>query len=117
LSIRPEFVERILAGTKRFELRRVIFARSVRTVVIYATAPVRRVVGEFTVRAVHTLSPPALWQTVMAEAGIDEEGFRAYFDGCRVGHAIEIAAVTEYPEPLPLSEFATRPPQSFIYLS
>jgi len=116
LSIRPEFVERIFAGTKRYELRRVVFSESVRTVVVYATAPVGRVVGEFDVGAIYALAPSALWEAVKPGAGIDEQSFKAYFDGCQVGHAIEIAAVTSYPHPLPIGAFTARPPQSFVYL-
>lgn len=47
----------ILAGEKKYEFRRVIFSRRVNIVVIYATAPIRRVVGEFDVLAVISESP------------------------------------------------------------
>ena len=48
LSIRPEHVENIRSGIKTFEFRRRIFARrDVRTVLIYCTRPVGRLVGEF----------------------------------------------------------------------
>jgi len=116
LSIKPQYVDQILTGKKRYELRRVIFTQSIHTVIIYASSPVQKVVGEFIVEVVHTLPPSTLWRLVMAEAGIDEDRFKSYFDGCRVGHAIEIASVVEYPEPLPIDTFTTRPPQNFIYL-
>jgi len=116
LSIRPEYVEKIMSGTKRFELRRVIFASTVRTVVVYASAPIQKVVGEFTIRTVHAEAPKELWHTVMEEAGIDERRFTAYFEGCDVGHAIEIDSFIPYPEPLPIGDFAERPPQNFMYL-
>jgi hypothetical protein len=50
LSIKPEFVEKIFSGLKKYEFRRVIFkSKSVSRVVIYASSPVQRVVGEFAV--------------------------------------------------------------------
>lgn len=50
LSIQPEYAEKILNGTKRFEYRKAVTRNeSVRTVVIYATMPVGKVVGEFEV--------------------------------------------------------------------
>ena len=48
LSIKPEFVEKIFAGTKKYEFRKSLFKKSgVKYVVIYASAPIKRVVGEF----------------------------------------------------------------------
>ena len=48
LSIKPEYASKILDGTKRYEYRRAIFKRTeVTTVVVYASDPVRKVIGEF----------------------------------------------------------------------
>ncbi|OTQ00605.1 hypothetical protein B5S43_08290, partial [Gilliamella apicola] len=48
LSIKPEFVEKILSGEKKYEFRKKLFKRqSVKTIVIYATMPIGKVVGEF----------------------------------------------------------------------
>ena len=48
LSIKPEFVEKIFAGTKKYEFRKSLFKKSgVKCVVIYASTPIKRVVGEF----------------------------------------------------------------------
>ncbi|WP_369009144.1 ASCH domain-containing protein, partial [Escherichia coli] len=45
LSIKPEFAEKILNGTKRFEFRKGIFKNpQISTVVIYATMPLGKVV-------------------------------------------------------------------------
>lgn len=48
LSIKPEYAEKILNGTKLFEFRK-FFPRdeSVRKIIIYATSPVCMVIGEF----------------------------------------------------------------------
>ena len=48
LSIKPEYAEKIFNGEKRFEYRRVIFKRKgITTVVVYVTAPISRIMGEF----------------------------------------------------------------------
>lgn len=47
LSIKPEYVSEIIAGRKRFEFRKAVFAKSVEKVYIYASAPISKVVGEF----------------------------------------------------------------------
>lgn len=49
LSIKPEFVEKIINGEKKFEYRRKIFKKDVEKVLIYASSPIKSVVGEFIV--------------------------------------------------------------------
>ena len=46
LSIKPEFVEKIINGEKKFEYRRKIFKKDVEKVLIYASSPIKLVVGE-----------------------------------------------------------------------
>lgn len=48
LSIKPEFVNEMVLGNKKFEYRKSIFKRAdVTDVVVYATKPYGKVVGEF----------------------------------------------------------------------
>ena len=62
LSVKPQFAEAILAGKKTFEFRRAVFRReNVRTVVLYASSPTRKVVGEFIIDEVLSLHLDALW--------------------------------------------------------
>jgi len=119
LSIRPEFVEKIFAGLKRYEFRRVIFkSKAVSRVVIYASSPVQRVVGEFQVGEILALSRNQLWQHTKDYAGIAKAYFDEYFCGKRMAYAIRIKTARRYVEPISLRHaypFA-RPPQSFMYL-
>ena len=117
LSIRPEYVTSIISGEKRFEFRRSIFRRPVSVVVIYVTAPVQRVIGEFDVKSILYDCTTALWKTTCKSSGISEDGFFRYFDGLPRGYAIEIGEVRLYEEPLRLDDhFGIRAPQSFMYL-
>ena len=53
LSIKPEFVEEIIEGRKKFEYRKSIFTRTdVSSVVVYATKPFGKVVGEFEIGSI-----------------------------------------------------------------
>jgi predicted transcriptional regulator len=71
LSIRPEFVEKILSGEKLFEYRRRPFTRKcVSRMLIYATSPVCRVVGECQIDGVLSLPKPALWKSTKMQSGI-----------------------------------------------
>lgn len=117
MSIKPPFAEAILRGAKRFEFRKVIFARPVDIVVVYVTVPVARVVAEFDVRRIMRKRVSKLWDHTRLHAGIDEDYFREYFRGRDYGYAIEIGEVRVYAAPVcPIEQFGIRPPQSFAYL-
>ena len=62
LSIKPEFVEKIFAGTKKYEFRKSLFKKSgVKYVVIYASAPIKRVVGEFEIDNILSDDVDVIW--------------------------------------------------------
>lgn len=117
MSIRPQFAEAIANGTKKFEYRRQIFARVVETVVVYATKPVGMAIGEFKVIEVLCQRIDELWSSTYRHGGIDEEYFRAYFSGKKVGYAIKVGKFRRYNEPYEIeSVLGVRPPQSFLYI-
>ncbi|MXX58653.1 MAG: ASCH domain-containing protein [Rhodothermaceae bacterium] len=119
LSLKPRFAEAILAGEKRFEYRRSIFRRQdIDTVVIYASTPICKVVGEFSIKQVLSLDLEALWEETRGGAAIDRHYFDQYFKGRSSGYALEVKEVTRYELPLCLRlQFKMkRPPQSFCYL-
>jgi predicted transcriptional regulator len=120
LSIKPEFVEKIFSGLKKFEFRRVIFkAKSVSRIVVYASSPVQRVVGEFEVAGILSLRKHHLWKQTESGSGIAKAYFDEYFDGKDHGYAIQIRRPKKYGQPKPLKDFCghDRPPQSFMYLA
>jgi predicted transcriptional regulator len=117
LSIKPRFAKSILSGEKQYEFRKRIFARSVDVVVIYATMPIARVVGEFDIRSVIEAPILDLWLKTQRHAGIDKQYFLEYFSGKDIGYAIEVGQVREYTNPFhPREGFGVCPPQSFAYL-
>ncbi len=120
LSIKPKYVNSIMNGTKKFEFRRKIFKRKdVDTVVVYATKPVGKVVGEFEIKQVISDTPKSLWTMTAQYAGLDKMDFYNYFEGLDEAFAIQISKVTPYKTQLDLNELENgniRAPQSFIYL-
>ena len=118
LSIKPEFANKIFEGTKKFEFRRSIFKdRNVRTVIVYASSPVQRVIGEFEISQILTLCKEQLWELTKLHAGIEKEFFDEYFWDKDFANALEIESVSIYPNPLDLlKDFQIKtPPQSFQY--
>lgn len=120
LSIKPEFAERILSGEKRYEFRKALFKRpDVSTIVIYATRPVGRIVGEFDIADVLTDAPETLWKKTAHAAGISKDFFDSYFEGRKRGYAIAVGDVRRFGDPIRpetlIDDFT--PPQSYQYIS
>ncbi|MBA4056283.1 MAG: hypothetical protein C0490_16330 [Marivirga sp.] len=119
LSIKPEYAEKILLGEKLYEFRKAIFKKpNVKTVVIYATMPVGKVVGEFDFDEVLSDSPSAIWSETKKHSGISQTFFNSYFNGRKTAHAIKVREVRRYETPLLLSELVpgASAPQSYRYL-
>jgi type I restriction enzyme S subunit len=121
LSIKPEFAEKILAGTKRYEFRRTPFREPslIDTIVLYATAPVQRIVGKFNPAGVVADAPENLWERFRDESGIESyERFTNYFAGAETGYAIKIEQTVQFDDQIDpwrhVDDF--RPPVSFQYV-
>lgn len=119
MSIKPEFVEKIFHGDKKYEFRRVLFKRTdIESIVIYATHPVSKVVGEVTVASVLIDKPSKIWKKTREKSGISKEYFDAYFSGKKLANAIYIKHTSEYLTPISLSDInVRRAPQSFCYIN
>ena len=120
LSIKPQFAEKIFSGLKKFEFRRVIFkSKAVSRVIVYASSPVCRVVGEFEIGRILSLRKHSLWKQTEAGSGIEKSYFDEYFHGKEEGFAIQIRRPKKYASPKPLKDIigGDRPPQSFRYLA
>lgn len=120
LSIKPEYANKILSGEKRFEFRKAIFKDpNVRTVVIYATKPVGKVIGEFEIESVLSACPETLWHKTKRFSGITRLFFDEYFMGRETAYAIQVKSVQKYHTPLDLKSVLPHnfPPQSFCYLT
>ena len=119
LSIKPTFAEQIFAGLKRYEFRRVLF-RSTRVskILVYASRPVQRVVGEFHVAGILALEAQELWKKTRKHSGVQKQYFDEYFEGRNTAYAIEISFPRKYTKPVKLEQLFdfSRPPQSFRYV-
>lgn len=73
LSIKPEYVRKIFAGTKKYEYRKSIFTKHVDKVVVYATKPMGMIVGEFSVEEVLVGEPEILWKETHEVSGISKD--------------------------------------------
>jgi len=120
LSIKPRFARAIMDGSKRYEFRRRIFKNeNVDTAYIYATAPVKKIIGRIEIARIIETDLARLWKLSSEYSGLQREEFLSYFDGLERGFAIEIRDVLEFDEPIDpremLPDFVA--PQSFCYSS
>lgn len=120
LSIKPEYAERIFTGEKKYEYRRSLFKRDdIKTVIVYATKPVGKVIGEFEIDDVLKGNPNSIWEQTKLYAGIDEIAYTEYFSKKETGFAIVIKKAKMYKKPLELIDLnpnIKNPPQSFRYI-
>lgn len=118
LSIKPEFCRAIFAGEKRYEYRRRLFKQPVDKVLIYATCPICKIVGEFSADKILSATPELLWEETQQYSGVEKPFFDKYFEGIEEAHALHISALRWYDKPLDPktldSSFVA--PQSFRYV-
>lgn len=123
-SIRPEYAEAILAGIKKFELRR--GASKTLTpgtiAVIYASGRVKRIVGHFIIGRIYKGTPAMIWKIVTSDKkyGVTRES-KKYIEGSTTAMAIEILKPTPYKHRISLSEIRMiipgwNPPLSYTIL-
>lgn len=122
ISIRPRFAELILAGTKTVELRRVRPAvEEGDRVLLYASSPLRELIGSCTVAAVDVGSADEVWTRHGPRTGVTRAEFDNYFDGAARAVGISLREPRRVRRPRTLTDLRERlpgfsPPQSFGYL-
>lgn len=120
LSIKPEFVKEIFNGNKKFEYRKSIFKNTnVKSAIIYATMPIGKIVGEFSIEKILEDVPSQIWQYTSTKSGISKAFYDLYFEGRDKAYALQIGELIQYKEPINpyklIEDFV--PPQSFKYIS
>ena len=119
LSIKPQFANKIFDGTKKFEFRKAIFKnQNVTSVLVYASSPVQKVIGEFEIGEIFNLDLKELWDKTKEHSGITEDYFYEYFENREQGFAIQIKNKKRFTNPKCLkTDYNLTPPQSFAYWS
>lgn len=119
MSIKPEFAYQILDGKKFYQMRRVLPRGPITNVIVYASSPVQRFIGEFDVDEVVTGDLEDVWNGTRYRGGILKDYYDRYFSGKTVAHALHVVRPIQYrysvdPKDI-IADF--HPPQSFSYLT
>ena len=117
MSINPEHVDNILAGTKKFEFRKNKCKEKIDSIIIYSTFPIMRVVAEVEVKDIIVDTPQVVWSKTRTAAGIDKIFFDRYYNGRNVAVAYVLGKVKKFSVPKQLAEYGVKTaPQSYIYV-
>lgn len=119
LSVKPQYVHKILSGEKKYEYRRVIFKdKTVKHLLIYASFPIQRVVAECEIKCIEEGCPEEIWERTNQFGGIVKKQFTDYFKYCSKAYAICIENVKIFKEPKEINVYhLTRAPMSFCYVT
>lgn len=117
LPIKPEYAEKILHNEKKFEYRKKLCIENIDKIYIYATSPVKRIIGEADVLEKIIMDKRELWELSKAEAGITEMYYEEYFQSNKKACAYKLGNVKKYQESIDLKEIGVYYiPQSFSYV-
>lgn len=118
LSIKPKYAEKIFSGVKRYEFRKQAFKKTVDVVVLYATKPVGKIVGEFRLKSILQGSPDEIWQKTAQFSGISRDFFDRYYKNHKRAYALEIEHPVQYKRPMKPFEFMAdfTAPQTYRYI-
>lgn len=118
MSINPIYADKILSGTKKYEYRKVKAKKDkVNKIVIYATYPIMKVVGEVEVKDILEETPEKLWNVTKEYSGITKQFYDNYFNKSSKAIAYKLGKIEKYDEPKKLEDVGVKcVPQSFLYL-
>ena len=119
MSIKPEYATQIFLGSKRYEYRKRIPKQPFKRVYVYASFPVKKIIGSFVVDYVLQGEPRELWKETCKYAGIDALAYKQYFSNSEIGYALHVSATKLFDIPVdPYLEFhGFKAPQSFMYFN
>ena len=122
LSLKPRFAQAILAGVKTVELRRTVPKIVIPTrALLYASSPVRALLGTCVITSVRSADLAALWHEYGSRSELPYHEFQQYFEGVAKGTALRSpshkhSAGRSLLQDLRAKPRSFRPPQSFAYV-
>lgn len=117
ISIKKEYVDRIISGEKKYEFRTRVAKNDINKLIIYCTLPTKKVVAEAEIIGIIEMSKEELWNHTKDYAGIGEEAFMKYFSKNARAYAYKLGKITVYDREKELVEYGIKhAPQSFVYI-
>lgn len=122
IAVKPEYANKLISGKKDIELRKM--KPNVQPgdyVIIYASAPVKAVIGFGKVKTIIECTPKCLWERYSNRLGINEQSYFSYYDGYNKAIGIEFDMIKSV-MPIGLEELRRvdpnfQPPQIYRYIT
>jgi predicted transcriptional regulator len=122
IVVKPEYANKLISGKKDIELRKM--KPNVQPgdyVIIYASAPVKAVLGFGKVKTIIECTPKCLWESYSNRLGINEQSYLSYYDGYHKAIGIEFDMIKSV-MPIGLEELRRvdpnfQPPQIYRYVT
>lgn len=104
LSIKQIYAERIIAGTKKIELRKRLIGMELgELILLYETTPDSVIRGGFIADKTISLPPSKMWNQYNHIMGVDKEFYDIYFENCEFAYGTLIHQSFSFPA-LPLKQ-------------
>ena len=117
ISIKKEYVDRIISGEKKYEFRTRVAKNDINKLIIYCTLPTKKVVAEVEILEIIELPKEEMWDLAKEHAGITKENFMDYFSRNKNAFAYKLGKVTVYEHEFELKHYGIKhAPQSFVYI-
>ena len=118
LSIHPKHIEKILSGEKWYEYRKRI-PQDIDYLIVYATAPIKKVVAIIEVDMVMKDTPQNIWDLTQNESGVSYEFFMNYFNEVSTSYAIKFRNIHKLPIPIDITiiDGVKCAPQAYVYVN
>lgn len=123
ISVKPEYAYKIINKLKTIELRKNRPNVEIGDyVLIYATVPVKTVIGFGKIKKIIETSPSIMWEENATKLGIDKISFDKYYEDSNKSIGIEISSICKFKVGFSLKEIkklhpSFSPPQTYRYIS
>ena len=118
MSIKPEYVDKIFSGEKKYEYRKRLCKEKIDTIIVYSSSPIQKVVGELKIKQVLYDKKNVIWNKTNKYGGITKIKYDNYYENCVYVVAYEIEKAILYDKQKDLKDFNVRTaPQSYVYIT
>lgn len=117
MSIKPVYVNKIFNGTKKYEFRKTRCKTEPSRIIVYSSAPVKKVVGELIIDEILYDDKEVIWNKTNIHGGIEKDKYDEYFKNKKYAVAYKIGKYIKYDVPKDLKEYSiNNAPQSYVYI-
>lgn len=117
LPIKSKYAQRIIAGEKKYEYRKVSCSKKVKSLLLYNTAPIKKIVAEVEVLDTFKGTPRDVWEKTKVFAGISEKDYFEYYKNHEFAVVFSLGKVEVFDPEKDLIEYGvSHSPQSYVYI-